>query len=139
MSVFKHPSLEKLEERIRFRLKVEQTFGDISTYLVFSSNFEMAIDYFLSELANLFHQFMVDSVIVCLFDEPVNDQIMVFAWNSERILEQGKDMKQFPIQNLPWLKRELQEGLEQISLNESGFFDDASAEKEYFQEVGIQT
>lgn len=139
MSVFKHPSIEKLEERIRFRLNVERTFGDISTYLVFSSNFEMAIDYFLSELANLFHVFMVDSVIACLFDEPVNDQIMVFAWNSNRILEQGKDMKHFPIQNLPWLRQELQEGREQIFLNESDCPDEASVEKKYIQELGIQT
>ena len=60
MSSFELTSLEKLEEKIKFRLKVERAYGDISTYLVFSSNFEMAIDYFLSELASLFHVFMVD-------------------------------------------------------------------------------
>ena len=139
MSTFEQTSLDKLEERIKFRLKVEKTFGDISTYLVFSSNFKQAIDYFLSELANLFHVFMVDSVIVCLFDEPVNDQIMVFSWNSERILRQGKDMNDFPIQNLTWLKQELQAGREQVFLNERDFPDDASVEKEYTREVGIET
>ncbi|MFW9906377.1 MAG: ATP-binding protein [Candidatus Thorarchaeota archaeon] len=139
MSIFKHPSLERLEERIKFRMKVERAFGDISTYLVFSSNFEMAIDYFLSELAGLFHEFMVDSVIVCLFDEPANDQIMVFAWNSERILELGKDMNRFPIQNLPWLKQELREGREQIFNDVFTLSDEASAEKEYIQKTGIQT
>lgn len=139
MSSFEQSSLEKLEERIRFRLKVESAFGDISTYLVFSGNFEMAMEYFLSEVANLYHAFMVDSVIVCLFDEPVNDEIMVFSWNSARILRQGKDMNHFPIQNLTWLKQELQEGREQVLLAEYDFPDEASVEEKYIQEVGIET
>ncbi len=139
MSSFELTSLEKLEEKIKFRLKVERAFGDISTYLVFSSNFEMAIDYFLSELANLFHVFMVDSVLVCLFDEPVNDQIMVFSWSSQRILKQGINLKHFPIEDFSWLRQELQEGREQILLNELNFPVDASSEKKYFKKIGIET
>ena len=74
---FENSRFKSLEEKIEFRLKVEKTIGDISTYLVFSSNFKMAIKYYLSEIADLFHIYMVDIVIVCLFDEPVNDEIMV--------------------------------------------------------------
>lgn len=139
MSSYDQTSFEKLKEKIEFRLRVEKIFGDISTYLVFSSNFEKAIDYFLSELANLLHVFMVDSIIVSLFDEPENDQTWVLSWNSERIIRQGKDFKHFPINLFSWLKNELQEGRERVLHCDYEFPEEASFEKQFIQEVKIET
>ncbi|MHA1227196.1 MAG: hypothetical protein ACTSPV_10685, partial [Candidatus Hodarchaeales archaeon] len=129
MSKIDKSHLEYLEERIRFRLKVEKTIGDISTYLVFSSNFEMSIQYFLSEIADLFRIYMVDGVLVNLFDEPVNDQILVLSWNSDRVKNRGMDFARFPVENLSWLVKEIQEGHEIFLSTNYDFPPDANNEK----------
>ena len=132
-------SMERLQERLRFRLQVEKLIGEISTYLVFSSNFDKSVKYFLSELADLYHLFMLDSIIVCLFDEPENYQTKVISWNSERIIRQGKEFKHFPINILTWLKDELQEGREHMLHNDFEFPEEAFVEKQFIKEVGIET
>ena len=131
--------IEKLKDEIKFRLKVERIFGDISTYLVFSIDFDKAIDYFLSELAILYHEFMVDSFVVFLFDEPVNDEIMILGWNSERALSHKKDFTKFPIQDLPWLKQELLDGREVIFDRASNSLKDTMKEKRFFEKFGIES
>ncbi|MCK4848743.1 MAG: hypothetical protein KAT16_06970 [Candidatus Heimdallarchaeota archaeon] len=132
-------SMERLQERLEFRLQVEKLIGEISTYLVFSSNFDKSVKYFLSELADLYHLFMLDSIIVCLFDEPENYQTKVISWNSERIIRQGKEFKHFPINILTWLKGELQEGREHMLHNDFEFPEEAFVEKQFIKEVGIET
>ena len=132
-------SMEKLQERLKFRLNVEKLIGEVSTYLVFSSDFDKSIKYFLSELADLYHLLMIDSIIVCLFDEPENYQTKVIAWNSERIIQQGKEFNHFPINILNWLKGELQEGREHMLHNDFDFPEEAFVEKQFIKEVGIET
>jgi len=139
MAPIDHSTIDKLRDEIKFRYKVEKIFGDISTYLVFSSNFEKAIDYYLSELASLYHDFMVDSIAVCIFDEPVNDEIMVFAWNSERCSKKKYEHKEFPIRDLPWLKQELQNGHEIILNCDFNYPDDAGVEKNFIEEYEIES
>lgn len=128
-----------MKDEIKFRLKVEKIIGDISTYLVFSSDFNKAIDYFLSELASLYHEFMVDSFVVCLFDEPVNDEILIFAWNSERTLSHKKDFTKLPIKDLPWLKQELLDGREVILNRAFNSTNDIMKEKRFIEEFGIES
>ena len=139
MAPIDNSTIDKLREEIKFRYKVEKIFGDISTYLVFSSKFEKAIDYYLSELASLYHDFMVDSIAVCLFDEPVNDEIMVFEWNSERCSKKKYEHKEFPIRDLPWLKQELQDGHEIILNRDFNYPDDAGVEKIFIEEYEIES
>ncbi|MHA1331158.1 MAG: histidine kinase dimerization/phospho-acceptor domain-containing protein, partial [Candidatus Hodarchaeales archaeon] len=139
MSKIDKSYLEYLEERIRFRLKVEKTIGDISTYLVFSSNFEMSIQYFLSEIADLFRIYMVDGVLVNLFDEPVNDQILVLSWNSDRVKNRGMDFARFPVENLSWLVKEIQEGHEIFLSTNYDFPPDANNEKAFLEDNKIES
>ena len=130
--------IKSLEEKIDFRLKVEKTIGDISTYLVFSSNFEMALKYYLSEIADLFHLYMVDGVLVCLFDEPINDEIMVLGWNSDRISNRDDYFSTFPIHDFSWFQNEIREGHEILLSGTTRLPSSVREERRYIQEKGIQ-
>jgi hypothetical protein len=55
-------SYKQLQGKLEFRLKVEKFIGDMSVYLVFSRNFNNAVNYFLSELAELLHASMLDGI-----------------------------------------------------------------------------
>ncbi len=138
MKISEETSFEELEEKINFRLKVEKTIGDISTYLVFSSNFEMAIKYFLSEIAELYHFYLVDGAIVCLFDEPVNNQTLVLEWSSDRIKSKGINFKGFPIEDLIWFQNQIKEGQELIFHEEFEFPPEAEAEIDFLKKLGVE-
>jgi signal transduction histidine kinase len=135
---YDHASIDQLKAKIDFRLKVEKTLGDISTYLVFSSAFEKALEYFLSEIADLFRIYMIDGVVICLFDEPANDEIMVLGWNSDRISNAGIDFNKFPIQNLLWLQKEIRGGLETYLPSGISNPEEAIEEQKYIEENEIQ-
>ncbi len=136
---YENSLIKTLEEKIEFRLKVEKTIGDISTYLVFSSNFKMALKYYLSEIADLFHMYMVDGVLVCLFDEPTNDEIMVLGWNSDRISNRDDYFSTFPIYNFKWFQNEIREGHEIILAGNSGILSTGEQERNYLEEKGVQS
>ena len=135
---FEKSYITQLEERIKFRLKVEKTLGDISTYLVFTGNFQNAIEYFLSEIADLYHAYMVDGVLVFLFDEPRNNEITVYAWNSDGMIKNGIDFNDFPISKFFWFQDEIKNGHEIILYEEYDFPESALKEVEYIDQLGIE-
>ena len=139
MSSVKNISLENLEEELKFRQKVERVFGDLSTYLVFSSNFDKASEYFIAEMGSLYKKFMVECAIICLFDEPVNEAFKIFEWYSNQRINTEKPKKKFPIEDLPWFYETLKEGKELFLHKEYRFPKDAFCERLYIQNLNIET
>lgn len=132
-------TIEKLQEKLKFRRKVERAIGDISTYLVFSSSFNLSIEYFLSEIAELYHFYFVDGAAVCLFDEPSNDQISVLGWNSEKNIDNRVNLKEFPIGNFIWFQNQIKAGRELVLTETYEFSNEAQPEKAFFSEHTIKS
>lgn len=139
MEPFEKSHTDQLEERINFRLEVERTIGDISTYLVFSSNFKKAIEYYLSEITDLYHKYVVDGAVMFLFDEPVNEEILVLTWGDEKAKPHFMNFERFPIEELNWLQAETREGHEVILNDEFKFPEEAKAEQAFIKNIAIKT